>query len=55
MKRMFRAFPDAGIEFANTTVAVQTIRGGETAAAAAALETERKARAAIAATAQTDA
>jgi small-conductance mechanosensitive channel len=37
LKRMFRAFPEAGIEFSNATVAVQTLGGTvETGAAGAA-------------------
>ena len=54
LKRMFRAFPDAGIEFANTTVAVQTMGAspadiGAAGGAARAVQAQAEAAAAQAA------
>ncbi|WP_413991995.1 mechanosensitive ion channel family protein [Labrys okinawensis] len=44
LKRMFNAFSAAGIEFANTTVAVQSAGSGSLAVPAAALEAHRRAQ-----------
>ena len=56
LKRMFRAFPEAGIEFANTMVAVQTMGAREpdiasAGAAARAVQAQAQAQAAQAAAA----
>src|SRR5262249_15338860 len=52
LKRMYHAFAAAGIEFANTTVAVQAAGAG-LAAPAAAIEANRRAQLSIAAGAET--